>query len=337
MDIAFVIFMIVLVGVFLLIIYVLSKIYLSRYYALKNNKKEVSLFGGIMKLILWETNEGLIFLRNKVVSEIICNSAGGTKFIFPLRGDELRARVPLTLRLLTWQDEKILTRESIQVRMKVALWWQVTNLKPYVFNIDQNVHVGNTHNNIGSVESAEMWLKTMTESTLRTIVSDLSVAFLVSSKATSYLHVEQKHNHSVGQTTANEILRSESMADDLRATLAAKTADYGITIQRIEIQEIGLSPEIQTAIDKVWKSTLLPAQTEQEAKARKIELQAVSDVLGVEATRLNEVMRNFHGTSFYGMPQFLESLFNNLANNPNQKALSQNEPQQLPPSDSELK
>lgn len=285
----------------------------SKYVAIRDRKKEVTLLGGMIKLILWEPNEGLVLLRNKAISEVIYNSPGGTKFIYPIRGEELRARIPLALHLLTWEDEKILTRESIQVRMKVALWWRVLDLKAYVFSIDRNVHVENAHAEMGLLEAAEVWLKTLTESTLRTIVSQLSVAFLVSSKATSYLHVEQSHNKELVSTLSPEVLTSESMADNLHRSLTPKVSEYGIELQRVEIQEIALSSEIQQAIDKVWKASLLPAQTEQEARARKIELQAVASVLGVEATALNELMQNFQGSNFYGFPQFLENLFAKVA------------------------
>jgi regulator of protease activity HflC (stomatin/prohibitin superfamily) len=153
--------------------------------------------------------------------------------------------------------------------MKVALWWRVADLRKYVFQIDQSIHVGNTHAEVSLLESAETWLKTITESTLRTIVSQLSVAFLVSSKATSYLHVEHKHGQNLG-SQAVEVLAPDSMADELQKTLAHKMSDYRVTIQRIEIQEISLSPEIQQAIDKVWQASLLPAQRNRRPKLDKL-------------------------------------------------------------------
>ena len=100
---------------------------------------------------------------------------------------------------------------------------------------------------------------------------------------------------------------------DLMQRLAAKAFDYGIEIQRVEIQSIRLSPEIQEAIDRVWKASLLPAQTEGEARARQIELRAAASVLGVDTVALNEIMKNFQGSSFLGMPAFLDSLFGRVA------------------------
>jgi regulator of protease activity HflC (stomatin/prohibitin superfamily) len=316
MDIILTVLGVIIVFIVIAVAVVVIKMGSAKYFAIRDRKTEVVLFGGFVKLVLWEMNEGLVFLRNKAISDVINQSSGGTRFIFPARGEELRARIPLNTHMVQWEDANILTRESIRVRMKVALWWRVADLRKYVFQIDQSIHVGNTHAEVSLLESAETWLKTITESTLRTIVSQLSVAFLVSSKATSYLHVEHKHDQNPG-SQAVEVLAPDSMADELQKTLARKMADYGVTIQRIEIQEISLSPEIQLAIDKVWQASLLPAQTEQEAKARQIELQAVANVLGVEATALNEIMKNFQGSNFFGMPQFLESLFSKANLKPN--------------------
>jgi len=317
MDIILTLFLIVVLSILIAAAIVFMKMGSARYFAIRDRKKEVTLFGGLVKLILWEMNEGLVFLRNKAITDVIYDSSGGTRFIFPMRGEELRARVPLNTHMVQWEDANILTRESIRVRMKVALWWKVSNLKNYVFQIDQSVHINNTHSDVSLLESAEVWLKTITESTLRTIVSQLSVAFLVSSRATSYLHIEHTHDKTLPPSQSVDVLAPESMADELHQTLARKMSDYGVTIQRIEIQEISLSPEIQEAIDKVWKASLLPAQTEQEARARQIELQAVANVLGVEATALNEIMKNFQGSNFWGMPQFLESLFAKVNTAPN--------------------
>jgi len=286
---------------------------LVRYQAIRDRKKEVSMFGGLVKLLLWEPNEGLVILRNKSISDVIAGHGGGTRFIFPIKGDELRARIPLAFRMLTWEDQEVLTRESIQVRVKVALWWKVSDLPKYIFNIDTSVHVEDSHQNVGLLEAAEMWLRTLTESSLRTLVSQANVALLISSQATSYLHVGAAPQRETGATPHPAPGTPESLAHDLQAELAKQTADYGLEIQRVVVQEIGLSPEIQQAIDKVWKASLLPAQSEQEARARQIELQAVAQVLGVDTVGLNELLKNFQGSTFYAWPAFLESLFGKVA------------------------
>lgn len=297
------------VGTGWLVAYILS----ARFRAIRDRQRELTLFGGYVKLILWEPNEGLVLLKNKQLSEIIETGEGGTKFIFPIRGDEVRARFPLTLRMVTWEDHNILTRESIQVRMKVAAWWRATSLKNFVFTIDSGIHTEKLHQDAGLLEAAEQWLKTITESTLRTLVSHSSIALLVSSRATGYLHVASETLHQAGDAAArshSETATGISIA--LQADLNNKLSDYGIAIQRVEIQEITFSKEIQGAIDRVWKAALLPAQTEQEARARQIALEAEVKVLGADAVALAEIMKNFQGGSFFGMPAALDSMMSRI-------------------------
>lgn len=305
-------FLLVVLGGACIAVWVVSIVLLARFRAIRDHQREVSLFGGTMKLILWEPNEGLVFLRNKAISDVVAGGVGGTRFISPLRGDELCARVPLTLRMLPWEDKAIPTHESIQVAMKVAVWWRVSDLAKYVFNIDSGVRLGDTQTEVGVLEAAEAWLKTLTESTLRLLVSEASVASLISSRAVGYLQSPSR----VAGSVQNDVPLSgtpELLTSDLTLRLARKTSDYGLEIQRVEIQSIRLSPEIQESIDRVWKASLLPAQTEGEARARQIELQAAASVLGVDTVALNEVLKNFKGSSFVGVPAFLGELFGKVA------------------------
>lgn len=300
--------------------YLVSYVLTARYRAIRARVRELGLFGGVVKLILWEPTEGIVLLKNKKLSEVIETGEGGTKFIFPVLGDEVRARFPLTLRMVMWEDENILTRESIQVHMKVAAWWKATALRKFVFTIDTGIHVENTHRDVGLLEAAEQWLKTMTESTLRTLVSHSSIALLVSSRATNYLNIAGP-----GQTSEGErpIETTSAIAAALQDDLNSKVVEYGIAIQRIEIQELSFSREIQAAIDRVWKASLLPAQTEQEARARVIALEAEAKVLGTDAVAMAEILRNFQGGTFFGMPAALDAMLSKVTSRaPAQRQLS---------------
>lgn len=288
---------------------VASRIGLARYYAIRDHKTDVPMFGGAVRLILWEQSEGLILLRYKRVSGVL-QSGGGTRFIFPIRGEELRARVSLRYRMLTWEDPAVLTRESIQVHIKVALWWKVADLEKYVFNIDPEIHVENAEQNIGILGAAEEWLKLLTESTLRTLVSRTSVALLVSANASHYLHVDSGRDEAAASSL--NVASADVVAGELAKLLEPKATEYGLAIQRVEIQDIGLASEIQEAVNRVWKASLLPAQTEQEMRARQIELQRAAEVLGVDAVVMNEVLKNFQGASFLNFPAFLENLMSSL-------------------------
>ena len=308
--------------------------------AIRAGKKEVPMFWGQLRLLLWEPNEGLVILKNKQISQVIpagdvpLDSQGGMKVIYPFNGEELRARIPLALRMMTWKDPNALTRESIQVSVEVSIWWKVRDLSAYVFNINRGVHVEQTRQELGLVEAAEAWLKTLTESTLRTLVSQASVAFIVSSKATSYLQVANRPDLSAPPTSASkagapEAGTPEAIADHLRQELSLKVKEYGIDIQRVEIQAVSLAKEIQDAIDRVWQASLLPARTEHEARAKAIELKAIADVIGINATAMNELLKNFQGSNFYGPVPFLDNIFDGLGKSPdgNNIAGDSNKPQ----------
>lgn len=71
------------------------RIRIARYRAIRDN--DVRMFLGLVRLIVWEPNEGLVFLRYKRIADVI-QGVGGMRFISPFfRGEELHARIPLTL------------------------------------------------------------------------------------------------------------------------------------------------------------------------------------------------------------------------------------------------
>jgi hypothetical protein len=109
----------------------------------------------------------------------------------------------------------------------------------------------------------------------------------------------------------------DALADQLRSLLAPEAEQYGLEINRIEVQDVQLPGGIQEAIDRVWKATLLPAQTSQEAHARykqiKAELEAVKDVLGVDNAAIDHILKNVRGMKFYGgLPEPIEQLLASL-------------------------
>jgi regulator of protease activity HflC (stomatin/prohibitin superfamily) len=312
--------------------------------AIRDRKDEVNIFGGMMKLVLWEANQGLVFLKNKRVHSLIYGprDGGGTRFIFPVLGEEVRVRVPLTLKLTSFEDCQVLTRESVQLYMKVALWWRVADLEKYYYSIDKQVHVMTTEH-LAEVEAldpkqanpptaqrdaAEQWLLALAESCIRKLVSQATTALVVSKTATSYMHVEDKHRQPrVGPDSsiqalpapghsapalqeAGDVASPGVLADEIKQMLSPKVQEYGLEINRVEIQEVHLPDKIQGALDEVFKATLKPAQTAQEAQAEQIRLQSAASVLGVETVALQEVMKSFRGSQFIGgMPKFIEALF----------------------------
>ncbi len=324
--------------------------------AIRRGEREVDLFFKCAKLVLWEENEGLLFLKDKRISEVIYgpDQGGGMRFIFPILGEEIKVHVPLTLQMSQFYDHKVLTRESIQLFIKVALWWRIKDregLEKFYLLIDKEVHhVSDTGEGIkedysnkeapgvrkspkrAELNAAEKWMVTLVESCLRKLVSKTSVALIVSSHATKYLHVGSQHDDQ-GSGQVGPLLSSQSseedatpdaLATELRAIMTPEAEKYGLEIDRIEVQEVRLPQEIQEAIDRVWKASLLPAQASQEALARykqiKAELEAVKDVIGVDAASIDHILKNVQGMTFYGgLPQPIEQLLASFVRKPQQE------------------
>jgi regulator of protease activity HflC (stomatin/prohibitin superfamily) len=299
----------IIYGLILLILgWIFIPFLLAKYKAVKEGRSEVDLLGGWVKFVLWQPNEGVVILRNKKVIFQDIEGQGGTKFIFPIRGEEF-AKVPLTIRMLTWEDDKILTRESLQIHMKVVVWWKVSDIKKYVFDIDRPAHLSKTGTSL--FESSEAWLMPLTEGTIRVLASKASATQLITTATTGYLNV---HHNVDGKTiNQNESVQaiSETIANQLRDELNRKLTSYGISIDRVEIQAIQLSVEVQKAIDKVWLAFLKPVQSEQEARARQIELEASARVLGADAVALIESLKSLKGSNMhlFQAPPFLQTMF----------------------------
>jgi regulator of protease activity HflC (stomatin/prohibitin superfamily) len=282
----------------------------AKYQAVKRNKAEVDLLGGWIRLILWQPNEGVVVLRNKNVAFVDQHGRGGIKYIYPIRGEELRARVPLTIRMLTWEDDKVLTRESLRIHMKVVVWWNVANLLKYVFDIDRTVTAKSEEaTEPDLLESSEAWLTALTEATIRVIASRASTAQLISTATTGYLKSHFANDGQIPDQAESVQTISETIAHQLQDELNLKASRYGISINRVEIQAIRLSGQVQEAINRVWLAFLKPVQSEQESRARQIELETTSKVLGTDAVALNELLKNFQGANFSFMPPFLQTMF----------------------------
>jgi regulator of protease activity HflC (stomatin/prohibitin superfamily) len=291
---------------------------------------------GLARLALWRPNEGVILLRDRRVIERHYGdeSGGGLRVIYPVLGEELQGPIPLAVQLTWFEDRRVLTRESIPLTVKVALWWRVSNLERYAYKISPEIHAieneglrepeavtSEPPSPRGPLWTAGKWVRTLAESSLRTLLSDTSTAQIVSQRAASYLHVEHPDsapqpagNPSPGGATPHLMPATpDAIARWVKATLDEKVVPYGLEVERVEIQEVQLPPGLQEAVDAVWAASTLPAKASKEADARKIHLQAVVDVLGREAAAANEIVRNLQAGTYLGNPvDLLRAVFDQL-------------------------
>ncbi len=275
--------------------------------------RQVSILFGLAKLIVWEQNEGLLMLKNKKVWNQIYGSVvgGGLKVIYPVLGEEVRIRAPLTIQLTWFIDEKVLTRDAVQLKVKTAIWWEIHNLEAFFYKIDSEVHstrsdrltsgseaVTANRSARGHLSVAEIWVKTLTESCLRKLISETSTFLIVSKQASQGLPAEMFQ----GSSEPTAIATPDRIAKELQTELAKRITSYGINIDRIEIQDVQLPPRIQTAVDEVWISATQPKRSENEASALRNHLQVLADVLGKDAAGLMQIVDKMPSNSYLGNP-----------------------------------
>lgn len=299
-------------------IMILLRVNLSTYFAIRNDLKEVEMFAGMIKLILWEPNEGLIVLKNKQVSEVINEEGGGRKYIYPIFGEELWARVSLAQHMLTWEDKNVLTGESLQLRIKAAIWWQIEDVNKYVFKIS-HLDTVSRYQKSALQHTTDKWLQTLTESTLRAMASEMNVASLILPNAGEQREINPRD------------LIPDAFVTRLRTTIAEKAEEYGIQIHRAEIQEVSLPEDVQQAIRDTWTAKLRPLQSESEARAKQIEIEALIQTLGRKDAADLQKLQAMQGSSFFGMSPLIGSMLTPDSGEAIPPQLPQNTFRQLPP------
>jgi regulator of protease activity HflC (stomatin/prohibitin superfamily) len=292
---------------------------------------QVTLFFGMARLVAWEQNEGLIFLRDKRVSQVIDDrhAGGGLRIIYPFLGEELKGRVPLSLQMTTYVDERVLTQESVQLKVKVAIWWEVTQLRTYFYRIDHEAHklrdrpedalgagirtiAGPTAR--GPLAIAEIWVTALAESCLRSLISGTSTLLIVSKRAKIGLPHSKGDTGLLLEPDAGDPVPAtpEVIARQLKDELCKKVQDYGLMIERIEVQEVQLPPGIQKAVDDVWETSTLPAKSAYEAEAQRKRLQVLVEQLGQPAAAMSEIVKGLPTGAFSSPLGSLHALLSSL-------------------------
>jgi regulator of protease activity HflC (stomatin/prohibitin superfamily) len=224
----------------------------------------------------------------------------------------------------------VLTRESIKMTVKVALWWQVSDLGRYFYRIDQEVHSLRDRDVPGEGTAAiarptargqlaisEVWVQTLAESCLRKLISNTSTFLIVSKRAATHLHVGSGHESADGHPavgTDPQAATPDVIAEQLMAELTPRLSDYGLRMDRVEIQEVQLPADIQKAVDDVWIASTLPTKSVHESRALETRLEVLCRMLGKETAGVHEIVGKLPAGAFMSNPLgWLPSVFEQLA------------------------
>lgn len=265
-------------------------------------KQEVDLFFGLVKLVAWNPNEGVVLLRDKAVSHLDDDpyDGGGLKVIYPMLGEELALRVPLERQILEFVDEEVLTREFIPMKIRGMLEWEIVNIEHFFLHTgqeirglsDRHIHFDETPMERPKLEVARHVLTLMAEERTRTVVAQAATGLLVAQQIASALPAPVRKELededpiqgklsaaagsalSVPSSSADYRSATDGLALQIQQKIIPEVGHYGIVVHRVALQEVKLPPEIYTAAKEACAMSYLPMKAQAKATARSIELLA---------------------------------------------------------------
>jgi regulator of protease activity HflC (stomatin/prohibitin superfamily) len=323
-------------GMLLFLIGIIVRLYLVKASAMSRHDPEREVLFGLSKMIVWEPTEGVVFLKNKQVHAVDENphDGGGIRYIFPVLGEQLGLRVPLTIQSTLFTDHNVFTKDYLPVTIRSTIWWKLADLERYYLSIssrdmgdvtdagsdDWGDESTSRQRSTGQLGMAKSWIAMMAESVGRQELAKTNTAFLVANQISSDLPVDIQKRLPGPEEGGNDVKRTyqsttEALAHRLETGIRSKVREYGLDVDRVELQEVRLPKEIHAAAVEACSVAFLPAKAEREAAARKIQLETDAEVLGADAVALREVLGDADGMSFLGVPDFLQKLFGKLGQN----------------------
>ena len=303
----------------------------ARYKGIRDKKQSVKYRWGTRTLILWEPGEVVILLRNKKLvpmTERNGDAGGGFATISAWRGEEYRGRISYQSQMLRYKSDVIHTSDGIKVSFDLGLSWQIQNPNLYVSRIAADHHSGDQHYGSpdagrrpgdvqahfdgGLKEAAERWVRLMAGGSLREHICRLSTAALISPSIQSY--IDTYFNPANREARVNDS-RMPALMDGALENLNAKTSQYGIRVEDIEVERIKLPDDLEQKLETVRLSFLEPARVAAETEGRSIEnraltqgqleaLRGFADVLGKDKAAMIEIIKAMGAAKIpFVMPQ----------------------------------
>ena len=310
--------------------------------AFRDGLSRVSIWFGQGEMVFWNPGQTFAFLRNKQLHSV-GDAQGGYRAVYPYRGEQAIGPIQLQSALFNWEDTSVLTRDGQNLGVKVGVWWKVADAEKYIFHIysdpNTDLQVGNTLGNSTGVQGrpgsgvaagatgfgysqsaqfntstmhriADQWLRVITESTIRAKINSLAVSEVVSAQAMQFLRQAMDGRP---ETESSATTTFEAAILTVLTDIQRKALEFGVGVERLEVQHIHLPQEIQDAITETRIAFLAPIKGEREAEAIRIKLEKLASVLGKDTVGLNEVMKNFQNANFLTPATFMQPLFDKVS------------------------
>jgi regulator of protease activity HflC (stomatin/prohibitin superfamily) len=272
-----------------------------------------------------------LFLKNKRVCDVIYGQTrgGGTAIIYPILGEEVRMKIPLTFRPCEFRDFRVLSGDGIHLQVRLTFWWRILDergLETFYLVVDREIHKATdtdaeqvltpeaprldglsqrvTHRELGSEHhAAEIWIRKIVESCTRNLVSRTTA-----NRALAQLTGTRPDPSSPLHPEAPDLLSA-----DLLTMVQGEIERYGFYVDRIAIQDVQLPADLQSEIHRLYQAKFIPARSQLEAEQRYYEikrsLEASASVIGADATAVKEILENVRTSCFFGgLPPQLEAL-----------------------------
>ncbi len=275
---------------------------------------------GLLKLTAWNPTQGVVILRNKIVSYVDDNlhDGGGIKLIYPMFGEEIALRVPLEPQSLLFEDHDVLTREYLPITVRGTMKWRIMSLEHFYLLVSTELHRATDHlqtispthaasdsapiphevDSRRKLELAVQWLRWTAEEQTRAVVSRISTGLLVADQVAADLPPELRNKVQINVPENSQFSPSDrgyrsgtdTLASRIFETLRQRVSQYGIEILDVTLQNVRLPAEIHQQCVEACKSAYLPLIAQNEASARRQKLEAETDVLGVENVAARETV-----------------------------------------------
>jgi hypothetical protein len=294
---------------------------------------QVDLCWGLVQMIGWDPNVGILVLRNKQTRfhDDFLFDGGGIRIIYPILGDEVACRVPLEVQTLSFSDDNVLTREYLPLHIEGVIKWRICRIEAFYLLMSRDIRVSRDEDtgapataqghafSRGDIAaetktaSAAKWLAYIAEEQTRAVVSRVSTGLLVAERVAASLP-DQARQSLQGRVLNPVPMSPESTGDYRSATeglaiailrsINPRVAEFGIEVIEVSLQEVGLPADLHAAAVEACTSSYIPTVSQNRGTGRKLELEAEAEVLGRDTVGAREVVGS---APAYALSDFLSN------------------------------